>query len=195
MLKWFRSVRSGRVEVWDDGSAEYAEVAGAKYHHGRDSDVSDLFEDVTPSAGGGSQLVTEAGYYQGNTVNIENGVTGTVGFDFFTSGDDVLNVTNPLLPLARKAGLFIVSCEVECGTLTAGGSFQAQLILDVSGDGVEIDGTGVAASNFVRNLASVSGQYVLAAGGSLRMDVFSGDGAATRGFSITNALVARIGPA
>jgi hypothetical protein len=143
--------------------------------------------------GGGSSLATESGsYFDSNPTTITNGGSAFLPFAAHGNGVAVLDITNPIHPLVKKAGLFVVTAEVLPTTvLTAGGSFGLVLTLDWSGDAIEIT-NGVAADIGV---CDVSNSWVLAAGADFGLLCRNFDGAASRGFYINSVTVSRVGPA
>lgn len=144
--------------------------------------------------GGGSPLVTEAGNYSGPTTNIADTNSAALSWEILDAGDDVLDVTAPTLPVARKAGLFIVQLEVVPTAFTTGGSVLCDLTFDYNGDAPLISASGVGGAGEPPRVL-IAGSYVLAAGGAMQLFVTNLDGVAARDFAVKNAFVARIGPA
>jgi hypothetical protein len=147
------------------------------------------------SGGGGSSLVYESGYYEqsGGATNIANNANALLSFDDYAGGDDVLDITNPIHPLVRKDGLFIVSVEAwPTGTITPGGSFTLALTLDFTGEAIEMRNTASTESG---GICEISDSWVMAAGEQFRLYCYNFDGAEAHDFHINNATVSRIGPA
>jgi hypothetical protein len=133
--------------------------------------------------GGGATLVTESAYYSGGQVAAGNRPPWSI----LDSGTDVLDRTNPLQPLARKDGLYIISAEVVVENATLA---ECDLIFDYAGVAAVIRGYGVSDSG-IGFSALVSGSYVLTAGQAIRLTVTTDAGATT--VELRNALVSRIG--
>jgi hypothetical protein len=152
---------------------------------------------VPSSSRGGSSgtpLVTESAYYSGGNVTIADGDSGRVSWSILDFGDNILDNTDPLQPIVRKAGLFFVSAQVETPSgFTAGGNISAELYFDYTGDAPFVATFAIGIAGYVALL--ISGSYKLTAGQAIRLNVNNNDGASSRAFVLKNALVSRIGAA
>jgi hypothetical protein len=145
--------------------------------------------------GGGESLVTESGYYSGDPVTIENGGYGHLVWNVYDDGDEVLDTTDTEHPVVLKAGLFIINLQVNVLALASTGSMQGELLLDYTGDAVELNGSAARGGSAFKPILAMGGSWKLDAGMSILMSVYNNDGASSQQFLLKNATVSRIGPA
>lgn len=136
--------------------------------------------------GGGSQPTTRA-QYGGNAVTIADGNSASVTWDTKFLGDALLVLTDPANPAIVTAGVYAVAVTVTASAMTAGGDFVVILNLDNDND----DPTAAGASTDANGCA-VTLVYYIPAGGTIVVQVRNHDGAASRDFTLSSAVVQRL---
>lgn len=145
------------------------------------------------SGGGGGALLTGHAWYDGGNVLIANGDVGSLTWNTLEGGTELLTRSAPGLPTVLAAGVYVVAVQVSSAAMTAGGSYEATLTLDVAGDFASVTETSAAASAAVPSPAlSLCAAYYLDAGDSIRVRVGNLDGVAARNFALTSGIVQRL---
>lgn len=145
---------------------------------------------LTDEGAGAAAVTIQSASYSGNNVNIAPGATGTITWDSFDAGDDLLNLSVPGTPTVRKAGMYIVTSEVSCGT--AGISFRQFVAFASAGPGSAATGltgdlSGLGATGWVT--LTIAAQ--LAAGDGIVAQVLNQGGLAAN-FNEVQGSVVRI---
>lgn len=140
-----------------------------------------------PIGGGGAPL---SGAYTGEEATIADGATGPITWDTFAGGDDVLDLTNPVFPTAKVAGLYIVAATVYAyGPLTPGGSFRAIVNMLGLADNQGVQDSPAASVALPQPVVTVTVADVFDVGSAIELDVRNSDGASARDFAINRAAV------
>lgn len=133
----------------------------------------------------------------GSPVEVADGSFDDLTWDFTSGPDTLLDITSPALPVVLVEGLYTVSITVGCEPLTADGNFQVSLHLDVENTDVEyLQASAAAKYGGSANAAppvSISGSAIIPAGGAIRIEIFNSDGAASRIFTLSQAVIMKIG--
>jgi len=142
----------------------------------------------------GTAPPTARGNFSGNNVNIaDNAVAPLSWSDLSYPGGPVLDLTDPTLPVVLATGIYAVSVGVQGATLTAGGLFELTLRLYADGDDSDVNADSRPASAAQSSpTCFIANTYLIPAGGQIRLDCRSRDGASSRNFAIFQASVQRI---
>lgn len=130
----------------------------------------------------------------GNNVAVANNV-GAVALTWDTKqlGSDLLDLSVPALPTVVAGGVYAVSVYVQPGdAMTAGGSYSLSLELDANGDDVSLLAMAAMSVGFPFPPTSISGTYLVPAGGAIRVSVNNQDGVQSIHFGIQWAVVQRL---
>jgi hypothetical protein len=145
------------------------------------------------SRGGGSAAPTTHGVYNSSaSVTIADAGQSLLLIDQQASGDDVLDLTDPVGPIVRAAGSYAVAVEVSPDDeITAGGTFYVTLIL-AGGDVTLHASSAPAVTTRLTPYVLTSATYYFAADDFLGVRVRNNDGAATRGFTVNTLAIQRL---
>jgi len=127
----------------------------------------------------------QASYYSALT-DIDNGVETALPFVFLEGTPDLLDLTDPTTPLFVEAGTYAVSASILGDQLTPAGF--AAVRIKVTGGAVVGSGQGVDPSARFGAAATI----VAAAGDSLQVAVFNGDGTDTRQFRLNYVVIVKL---
>jgi len=149
-------------------------------------------QDAATVAQTGGSAVTSRAEYGGNSVTIANGATGVITWDTKYLGDDLLDLTDPENPAVIIAGVYIVTVAVASSEpLTAAG--EAQIAFDMDNDGDDPNTLSTFPGSGAGGMSgSVTIAYYIPAGGTLHLRVKNFDGASSRDFNLTEAVVQRV---
>lgn len=144
-----------------------------------------------PLTGGGGLTVAQE-IILGDNVSVANGDAGSLTWDTVAAGDEILDLTDPSLPVIATAGTYMFVAAINSETITAGGSYQA-VLEDNTG---AINSTQDSASSDVGNggvpTVTLTGIGLLEIGGSLSLNVTNHDGVAAVNFKILQATILKL---
>lgn len=155
--------------------------------------------EVGGGGGGGSSVITRQTMVNGSDVTINNGSTQELLWDGNSTGDELLDVTDPLSPAVVDTGVYAVSVAVNVdAAMTADGVYYVRFRLDLNGDVAEI--RAVSAPAVTASIAEVSFPLVLSmtryihAGidGGLSVRVTNKDGTQNLPFYLASAIIQRL---
>ncbi len=144
---------------------------------------------------GGSAIQTREQVASSGNVTIANGGSDAIKSDTKISGSNLLDFTDPQIPIVVAAGVYAVTATVGPGAdLTAGGSFTVQLYLDASGTpAIGSADSAPATATQAAPAVSVSVTYYVPLGGQIEVVVVNNDGVSSRPFlHFQNMVVQRL---
>lgn len=128
--------------------------------------------------------------YNGNNVNIGDGNTANLPWNPRLNGDDLLDLTDPLFPHAKVAGLWIVTAYLLPNSqLTLAGCYEGRLSL-AAHDAVQDSASKTANPNNPPLYVTCTAAAVLAVGDAVNIALTNYDGAVARDFGLARASVA-----
>jgi hypothetical protein len=142
------------------------------------------------SSGGGS---VQRELLNGLEVTIANGAGGDLQWQH-VSGDALLDLTDPALPLVVEEGVYAITVEVlPSADMTAGGAYQVSFDMDVNNEDASVTATSPPAVTAILAPATTVGMtYFCAAGAALLVNLGNRDGVQDLNFKIQHAVVQRL---
>jgi hypothetical protein len=140
----------------------------------------------TSGPGGGSAPPTARQQVEGNFVNVLDGATTPLTWDFDDGPDALLNLTPATGPKVLASGIYAVTVWISLNAdMTVGGTYDVGLVMASTAALTTFASSAPASTAQRRPRVCLTGIYYIPITETLTVTVTNQDGAATRGFALT----------